>query len=104
MNANELTAQAKQIRSTKDTVGKLKLIQEVPARQQTALLELIEQLGAAKQGVEVYMNKKGEAVGITVHGEGFGKRGIYVPNKAIASWSEVSKAVEAYRLAPSHTF
>jgi len=103
-NADMLMEQAKKIRATKDTVGKLKLIQEVPSKNQAVLLELIEELGKEKQGVEVYMNKKGEAVGITVHGQGYGKRGIYIPNKAIASWNDINDAVSEYRLNPSHTF
>lgn len=104
MNATQLMDAAKAVRKAKSTIDKLKIMKEVPTRNQDALMELVEKLGEAKSGIEIYTNKAGVACGVKVYVDGTGKQGMYLANKALANWSAIQTAVTEYVTNASHTF
>ena len=104
MNAQTILETAKKIRSAKSTLDKMTIMKDVPSRQHEALMKAVEELGTPKQGVEPYTNKKGDTVGVTVHAEYLPNRGLFIPNKAIANWSDLNQALDEYRTNSNHAF
>ena len=104
MTSEQLMTTAKAVRKAKSTIDKLKIMREVPTRNQDALMKLVEELGKDKQGIEIYMNKAQVACGVKVYGEGTGKQGLYLSNKTLANWSAIQTTVSEYVTNASHTF